>query len=296
MARTCLLPGLRDPCLVQTLPKKGSGEVEDGGKLRGGCGAAGCIAPGWKHAAARGLRDVLNHYSQVKYQVVVALFGDAVVEPHCGRDRRVTGYARLPPAPQERLGSPLGTKRSRGRAEGGSFLLPPPLAIAAAWVGGLPAQWGTSALASASGSSARLKGHIQIRGCPGLAPGRGPGQLPGYLGRWAGCRHGCPSPLPRRERCPGAGGVQPGRWAASSGTDGAFLFSAHDLSFLLGTSQVGDIQESQRDEFPSEEALSRLAPRPDHHAEGSPLPSGTPGQVQPGANLPSSSQLLVFQA
>lgn len=60
-----------------------------GGKaLGGGCGAAG-----WKHVAGGGLRDVFNRYSQVKYQVVVALFGDAVVEPHCNRDRRVTGYA-----------------------------------------------------------------------------------------------------------------------------------------------------------------------------------------------------------
>lgn len=53
-------------------------------------------------------------------------------------------------------------------------------------------------MAPASGSSARLKGHIQIRDCPGLVPGRGPGQLLGYLGRWAGCGHGCP----QRALCP----------------------------------------------------------------------------------------------
>lgn len=84
--------------LVPTMSKKGLGEVEDGGGGRvWGWGvelkrdATGRIAPGWKRAAGGGLRDAFKRYSQVKYQVVVALFGDAVVEPHCGRDRRVMG-------------------------------------------------------------------------------------------------------------------------------------------------------------------------------------------------------------
>lgn len=192
---------------------------------RGGCGGAGRIALGWKHAAAGGLRDAFNRYSQVKYQVVVALFGDAVVEPHCSRDRRVTGYAWVPPRSPGMPLLPFGHKQELEEGRAGLFLFPPPLAIAAGWVGGgVPAQQGTPAVAPASGSSARLKGHVQIRDCPGLVPGRSPGQLLGYLGRWAGCRRGCPQPsAPSGERCPGAGRAQPGRWAASPGTDGDFF-------------------------------------------------------------------------
>lgn len=82
---------------------------------------------------------------------------------------------------------------------------------------------------------------------------------------------------------------------------GFFLFSAHDLPFLLGRSQVRDIQESPWDEFPSEEAVSPsppagLASRPARHTEGHPLPLDTSCQVQLGANLPSCSWVLVIQA
>lgn len=226
------------------------------------------------------------------------------MEPHYGRDRRVTGMPGSHPAPRECLCSALGTSRSWGRAErdySSSFLL---LLLPLAGGGGVPAQQGTPALAPALGSGAGLKGHIQIRDCLRPVPGQGPGQLLGYLGCWAGCRHGCPQPSPllHQERCPGTGTAQPGCWAASPGTNGAFfLFSAHDLPFLLGRSQVRDIQESPWDEFPSEEAVSPsppagLASRPARHTEGHPLPLDTSWQVQLGANLPSCSWVLVIQA
>lgn len=82
------------------------------------------ITSRWKQGAARGLGNAVNHYSQVKYQVVVALFGDAVVEPHCSRDRRVMGYTWLPP---HSLGMPLfpfGHKQELGKGTAGLFLLP----------------------------------------------------------------------------------------------------------------------------------------------------------------------------
>lgn len=90
------------------------------GESLGGLWDAGCITPGWKHAAAGGLRDAFNYYSQVKYQVVMALFRDAVMEPHCSRDRRVMGYVCLP------LCSPLlpfGHKQELGKGRAGLFLL-----------------------------------------------------------------------------------------------------------------------------------------------------------------------------
>lgn len=131
-----------DPSLVQTQPAGRARVMWRMGKAwgGGGCGGAGRTATGWKHAAAGGLRDAFNHYSQVKYQVVVALFGDAVMEPHYGRDRRVTGMPGSHPAPRECLCSALGTSRSWGRAEwdySSSLLL---LLLPLAGWGGVPAQ------------------------------------------------------------------------------------------------------------------------------------------------------------
>lgn len=68
------------------------------------------------------------HYSQVKYQVVVALFRDAVVEPHCSRDRRVMGYTWLPPHSLGRPLLPFGHRQELGKGTAGLFLLLFPLA------------------------------------------------------------------------------------------------------------------------------------------------------------------------
>lgn len=229
--------------------------------------------PGWKRAAGGGLRDTFNHYSQVKYQVVVALFGDAIVEPHCSRDTRVTGYTRIPPHSPGMPLLPFGHRQELGKGRVGLFLLPPPLATAVGWDRGVPTRWGTPAVAPGLDSSVRLKGHVQIRDCLGLVPGRGPRQLLGYLGCQTGC--GCPQPSPRPI---GRGAQAQGELSQDAGLPalapmGLFLFSARDLHFLLVRSQVGDTQESPRDEFPLEEALppsppTGLVSHPTHHSRG----------------------------
>lgn len=144
----------------------------------------------------------------------------------------------------------------------GLFLLPPPLAIAAGWVGGGPRS--TPAVAPALGSGAGLKGHIQIRDCLRPVPGQGPGQLLGYLGCWAGCRHGCPQPSPllHQERCPGAGRAQPGCWAASPGTNGAFFyFLLMTFLFSLGGLRSGISRNHHGMSFLRRKQSPRLLPR-----------------------------------
>lgn len=165
-----------------------------------------------------------------------------------------------------------------GRVE--LFLLPPPLATAVGWGGGIPTRQGTPAVAPGLDSSARLKGHVQISDCLGLVPGRGPRQLLGYLGCQTCC--GCPQPSPRPI---GRGAQAQGELSQDAGLPalapmGLFLFSARDLYFLLVRSQVGDTQESLRDEFPSEEAFSPSPPAglvSTHHT----TPHITPGAPSP---------------
>lgn len=106
------------------LPSAQLGGPEFGSNPACGKGSGGITSRWGKHGAAHGLGNAVNHYSQVKYQVVVALFGDAVVEPHCSRDRRVMGYTRLP---AHSLGMPLlpfGHKQELGKGTAGLFLLP----------------------------------------------------------------------------------------------------------------------------------------------------------------------------
>lgn len=203
---------------------------------------------------------------------------------------RLWGTPGSRPTPRECLYAPLGASRSQGRAKQGcscSLLL---LLLLLGWVGGLPAQWGIPAVAPASGSGARLKGHIQIGDGPGLVPGRGPGQLLGYLGhRAAGT--GAPSPAlcPVRRGARAQGELSQGAGLPALAPTGLFLFSAHDLLFLLGRSWVGDIQESPWDEFPSEEVW-HLAPL---ITAGAPSPLGHPSpstaQCKPATLQPGSA-------
>lgn len=197
--------------------------------LQEGLGGGGGHITLGKHGAARGLGDALNHYSQVKYQVVVALFGDAVVEPHCSRDRRVMGYTWLPPCSLGMLLLPFGHKQELGKGTAGLFLLLLPLA---GW--GVPAHQGTPAMAPAWGSCARLKDHIQTGDCPEAAPGQGSRQLLGYLGHWAGCRHGCPQS--HQERCPSRGRAQQGAELTILAPTGLFYFLLMTFLFSLGIS------------------------------------------------------------
>lgn len=105
------------------------------------------------------------------------------------------------------------------------------LVIDTSWVG-VSAPQGAPATAPAWGSHVKLKGHIQIGDCPGAVPGRGSRQLLGYLGHWAGCRRGCPQS--HQERCPSRGRAQQGAELTTLALKELFLFSAHDLPFLLG--------------------------------------------------------------
>lgn len=90
-------------------------------------------------------------------------------------------------------------------------------------------------MAPAWGSCARLKGHIQIGDCSRAVPSQGSRQLLGYLGHRAGCRHGCPHS--HQEKCPRRGRAQQGAELTTLALKGLFLFSAHDLPFLLGNLQ-----------------------------------------------------------
>lgn len=169
---------------------------------------------------------------------------------------------------------PFGHKQELGKGRTGLFLLPPPpLAIAAAWVGG---SVGDPSRGPSLGQQRKAQRSHPNQGLPGAGAwprSRAAAGLSWALGRLR-ARVPPKSPLPHQERCPGAEGAQPGRWAASPGTDGASFLLVTFL-FSLGMSQVGDIQESRRDEFPWEEALSPsppagLASRPAPHSEGHP--------------------------
>lgn len=122
-----------------------------------GQGAQG-TRPRGQPAAAVGSGAAFSQHSQVKYQVVVALFGDAVVEPHCGRDRGVT--ARPAPA---RAHPPGPSREGQSRDA-----LPPPALLP------LAVSWGGSRSAKCP-RGASLKGHVQIGDSGDLA------QLPGRL-------------------------------------------------------------------------------------------------------------------
>ena len=226
------------------------------------------------------------------------------MEPHCSRDRRVMGYAWLPPCSP---GMPLlrfGHKQELEKGRAGLFLLLPPLAMAAGWVGGSPLNRGPQPWpqpwAAVQGSKVTSKS--------GTARGWCLAEVPGSCWAILGAGQAAGAGAPSLALCP----VRRGARAQGELSQGAglpalapmglfFLFSACDLPFLLGRSQVRDIQESLWDVFPSEEALCLSAPmglasRPTHHAEGHPLPSGMSCQVQPGANLPPCSWVLVIQA
>lgn len=179
------------------------------GKRLGSCGGAGGITPLWKRAAAGGLSDGFTRYSQIKYQVVVALFRDAVVEPHCRETEGLRGMPGAHPAPQ-------GQKTELGKGRAGLFLLPPPLAIADGWVGGSllgrgPQPW-PQLWAGVQGSKVTSKS--------GTARGWRLAEVPGscwaILGTGQAADMDAPSPLPHQERCPGTRRAQPG-------TDGAFF-------------------------------------------------------------------------
>lgn len=111
-------------------PKFGSNPA-----CRKGSGEGEVMSPRGKQGAARGLGDAVNHYSQIKYQVVMALFRDAVMEPHCSRDRRVMGCTWLPPCS---LGMPLlpfGHKQELRKGTAGLLVL---LLTPAGWGSLLP--------------------------------------------------------------------------------------------------------------------------------------------------------------
>lgn len=222
------------------------------------------------------------------------------MEPHYGRDRRVTGMPGSHPAPRECLCSTLGTSRSWGRAEwdySSSLLL---LLLPLAGWGGVPAQpqpW-PQPWAVVQGSKVTSKSGTACGQCLAKVPG----SCWAILGAGQAAGMGAPSPAlcSIRRGAQAQGELSQGAALPALAPTG-LLFSAHDLPFLLGRSQVRDIQESPWDEFPSEEAVSPsppagLASRPARHTEGHPLPLDTSCQVQLGANLPSCSWVLVIQA
>ncbi|KAM9603858.1 uncharacterized protein ACIBXB_002971 isoform 1-T1 [Morphnus guianensis] len=130
----------------------------------------------------------------------------------------------------------------------------------------------------------------------GTAWGRCLAEVPGscwsILGAGQAAGTGAPSPAlcSIRRGAQAQGELSQGAGLPALAPTGLFLFSAHDLPFLLGRSQVRDIQESPRDEFPSEEAVSPsppagLASRPAHHTEGHPLPLDTSCQPDTTFNI-----------
>lgn len=124
------------------------------------------------------------HYSQVKYQVVVALFRDAVVEPHCSRDRRVMGYTWLPP---HSLGMPLlpfGHEQELGKGTAGLFLLLLPLAGQGILLTRGPQPWPQpGAVMQSSKITSKLE---SARGCawPGFQAAAGLSWALGRLQAW----------------------------------------------------------------------------------------------------------------
>lgn len=248
------------------------------GKRLGSCGGAGSITPRWKRAAAGGLSDGFTRYSQIKYQVVVALFRDAVVEPHCSRDRGVTGYARRPPR------SP---GSEDGAGEGQSGAVPPPSSTCyCRWLGGGgPCPAGDPSLGPSFGQECKAQRSRPNQGLPGAGAwprSRAAAGLSWALGRLQTWMPPALCPTRRGARAQGELGLA---------LTGLFLFSAHDLPFLLGSSQGGDIQES----CPLQEAFSPMGLAPCSSPKGQPPTLGTAwGQL--GAKLPPCSWVLVTQA
>lgn len=271
------------------------GEVEERGELGGGgLRGAGQGALGWKHAAASGLSDAFNHYSQVKYQVVVALFGDAVMEPHCGRDRKVMGYAWLPPRYPGRPLRPPGCKQEPGKGRAGLFRLPPPLAVAAWLGGGAPRSMGDPSRGPSLWQRCKAQRSHPNRGWPGdggLA--KGPGSCWAILGTGLQARVPPAQPSAPSGEVPGcressarAPGCQP--WHRR----GFFYFLLMTFFFSLGGLGLGISRNHHRMSF----LRRKCGTSPRSSRQGHPLPSGTARQARPGANLPPCSRGPLIQA